>query len=269
MLTSVIFYLYRPTYIEPFCTQSLLQSSVDVRVTYNRSDPSFYMIQNDTTKDKDYRFEITSISLICPVVTLTESLTPLMDGLTQNSPARYKFNSFDVKNFTIAKDSTMVTIPRIYNHKIPSRMVMGFFRQLTISGQKCLSPYQTTDKLSIRSLRLCCNGLVVREFKPTTGGNMYTECFLAFAQFAGAEKTPFCIDKGRYESGSTLFAFDMMDNCESSICSSEIILSGYMSIEVELLTQTDETLILMTLSTNPCSLDIDKNLCARITKGLA
>ena len=257
-----------PSLLEPLGCDSFLQSNVELKVTLNRSDPSFYMLQNELTKDNDYRFEIGLINLICPVVSLTDSLTPMMGGLCDLAPARYTFLSYDVKTFTIPADTTMITLPRVYNTKVPSRLVCCCYNQKAVSGNKLDTPYLTSDKFKIRSLRLSHNGLIIREFKPTIGNNQYTEDYLAFAQFAKAEKDVFCIDLEDFKDGSTYYSMDILGNCESPLCQAEVILSGYMSIEIEMLEATTDQQIFMVFGLSPTTLDIDMNQNCRFSRGI-
>ena len=226
------------------------------------------MLQNEASKGNDYRFEITLINLICPVVSLTESLTPLMSGLCDKSPARYHFLSYDIKTFSVPAHTTVLSIPRVYNTKIPSRMILAFYKQEMISGCKTECNYLTSTDINLRYLRVCHNGLVIREFKPTVGNNQHTEDFLAFAQFARGSKTRFPIDIDDYKSGYTYFSMDLLENCESPLCSAEVILSGYMSLEIEMNEPTKDQHILMCYGSSPSSLDIDMNHHCRFSRGV-
>ena len=214
---SAIVEFIGPCLLEPFTTPAFMQANIDARITLNRSEAAFYMIQGDDNQDAAYLFEITKIALICPMVTLTDSLQPLMANLCDTSPARYKFLHYDIRTFTIPAQSSIVNLPKIYNYKTPSRLLMCFYEQDTFIGSKKKTPYHTADNtdLRLRKLSLIHNGLVAREFTPTVANNNYTEAFLAFTRFAKCESTPFCIDLDRYIEGSTYFAADLLENCDS------------------------------------------------------
>ena len=190
--------------IEVFGSEAFLQPNVEVRVTLNRSDPSFYMIQNAATKDNDYQFQITKIAYICPVVTLTDSLQPMMDGLCDESPGRYRFMSYAMKTFSIPKDTVILSIPNLFNNKVPSKMLMAIYNQNAFSGNKIDTPFLTATDFDMRSLKVLHNRLIIRDYKPTQGNNNYTEAFLEFAQFAKAQDIDFCVNKSNYMDGSTL-----------------------------------------------------------------
>ena len=69
-----------------------LLPEVPLRVTVNRSDPRFYLLLGAGAEKNNYVFDITNINLRVPVVSLNESLRPMMPELISKNPARYFFN---------------------------------------------------------------------------------------------------------------------------------------------------------------------------------
>ncbi len=84
--------------IDLFNTHGYMKSGVPIWITYTRSIPEFYVIQDNTTEKNVYRFEITKLCLLVPVVKVTETLTPKIERLFKTVPARYHFESINAKH---------------------------------------------------------------------------------------------------------------------------------------------------------------------------
>ena len=133
-----------------------------------------------------------------------------------------------------------------------------------------LSPYLTADSSQIRSLKVYHNGLLIASFAPGNGtdDSIFSRDYSAFVEFADALDKPFCVDLQCFRYGSTFFSVNLLQSCETQICSSEVILSGYLSVELELKKEATENLILMCVGLSPATMDIDKNMNCRFTRGV-
>ena len=191
------------------------------------------------------------------MITLTDSLQPLMQGLTDNAPARYKFLSYEIRTFTIPTQSSLINLPHLFNEKIPSRLLLAFYNQSAFIGDKTDTPYLTATDLKLRTIKIFHNGIVVREFRPSLGDNDHTEAFLTFAKYAKAENVPFCVDLDKFKKGNTFFAIDLLENCDSPQTMQASLVSGYMHIEAETVEPTKKPLIFLVIGESPASFDID------------
>ncbi len=72
--------------IDLFETNGFMKSGVPIRVSYTRSAPDFYMVHDKDTEMHTYRFEITKILLLIPVIKVTESLLPEIERLCDIQP---------------------------------------------------------------------------------------------------------------------------------------------------------------------------------------
>lgn len=225
-------------------------------------------MMDDETKANDYRFEFTKINLLCPIVTITDTITPLLKNMNDMAPSRYKFTAYDIKTYNLPIQSTIYTVPRVYNHKLPSRMLTFFLPQKALTGNVKINPFLTSNKIDVRNLRYYHNAVLCRDYTPSLAGNAYTEAYLSFAKFARAQDIPFCVDLAAFKEGSTFYSFDLLQSCESPVCSSEVILSGYLNIELELNRPTEEAYVMVVIGFSPSSLDIDLNMHCRFNKGV-
>lgn len=257
-----------PLLVDPLTTQGFLQTDVECKLTFTRSSPAFYLVMDDATKANNYRFEFTKINLLVPIVTITDSITPFLKEMTALAPSRYKFLAYDCKTYSLPVQSTMFSVARVYNHKLPSRMLAFFLPQNALTGNVKVNPFLTSTKIDVRNFRFYHNGVLSIDYAPTLAGNDYTEAFLNFARFARAQDLPFCVTLDAFKQGSTYYSFDLLQACESPMCSEEVILSGHLSIELELNKPTEESYVLVIIGFSPSSFDIDKNGNCRFNKGV-
>ena len=191
MNVSVI--IVGPTLIDVFNTEAYLQSGVSVKCTYNRSEPAFYMLQGDANRTESYRFEISKIGLYVPIVKVTESLLPYLGELTDSAPARYPFSSVDCKQYNISGQSSLFQIGKLYEGRIPHRLVLAFYRQTSVAGSTSSSGLFTSSDISLRSIKLGHNGLTWKEVLPQFDDGLYTTIYRDLVQFARSDSLQFMI----------------------------------------------------------------------------
>ena len=104
-----------------FDLEGYLIANTAIRVTLNRSDPRFYMLVGPDAVDNNYVFDISEINLRIPVITLTDSLKPMIPDLISEAPARYYYTGITTKQFSLPKDASLHEIPRVFSDKIPQR----------------------------------------------------------------------------------------------------------------------------------------------------
>ncbi len=61
-------------------------------------------------------------------------------------------------------------------------------------------------------------------------------------------------------------AFDVLDACSGDDCNSDLLLSGYLSINLDLDEPLEDSHIMVVYGFSPDTCDIDLNCNARITK---
>ncbi len=181
------------TMIDLFNTNGFMKSGVPIKITYTKSNPAFYMIQDSTTKKNTYRFDITKLCLLVPVIKVTESLIPEIESLCKTAPARYHFESINVKQFLLTPHTRIVEYPKIYTCRIPQRLVVCFYKQTSMAGSVTENPFLTSSDIKIRSLDIVHNGLVLKNIQPHFDTNSFSCCYKAFLDFVGAKEGGYMI----------------------------------------------------------------------------
>ncbi len=246
-------------------TDGLLRGGVPIRLTYHRSDPNFYLLVDNTTQTKNYRFTISKIGLYVSVVRVNESVLPMLEPLCDINPARYYFNSLICKKYNIAKGSYIFNVLSLYDGKIPQRILLAFHKQAAVVGNKLLSPFFTSNSIKIKEVKILHNGYAVRQVRPNIHTGEYVLCYRDFVNFVGCSSEPYMITHNDYPKGYRFIAFDFMDGCDDE-CASEVLLTGCLSLEVEFDSAVDEPHVLLVYGVSPDSMDIDSSSCARISR---
>ena len=87
-------------------------------------------------------------------------------------------------------------------------------------------------------------------------------------EFADAENVAFMVQKDDMTKGHAYFTFDLLENCESKECSAEVLMSGYLSLDIELEEALADPHIMTTIAFAPASFDLTKEGECRITKAV-
>ena len=186
-----------PTLIDPFQTLGYLQSNIGITVTYNRSDPRFYLLTDDTTGTDEFRFEITDIAMKVRVLRVQTDIQPYLKTLCADMPARYHYTSMICRVYQIAADSLVFNMPRLFTETVPQRLMCGLYQTQTLLGSKLKTPYFTSSSVKVRSIKLHHNGLVVRELRPdfSVAKRQYGEAYRAYLEYAAALDRGYMIGK--------------------------------------------------------------------------
>ncbi len=181
------------TLIDIFNTKGYLKSKVGLQITYIRSAPEFYLLVDDDMAKNTYRYEISDMELILPVVKISESLVPMVDALTDYEPARYYFESLIAKQYNLGIDTQIAELPNVFSKRIPQRFIVCMYSQTALAGGVTKNPFLTSTEPKIRALKIKLNGIVVREVNPNFEDGKYTSCYKSFLEFVGVDDEQYMI----------------------------------------------------------------------------
>ena len=254
-----------PTFIDVFQTEGYLMPATPLRITFKRSREEFYLTTDTTNGNVEYLFSIDKIGLYVPTLKVAPYMTPLLEMQTDEVPARYRFDSIDARRFPLPKDTLTHTYSRVYQGKIPSKMAIAFYRQDAFTGSRDRAAL-ITPELDIRRVQMAVNGLVVREHVVNFGEALYMESFRRFTDWMGATTTDYLVDHRAFYKGVTFFTFDMIENCQSMVCSEESLLTGFVDISLQFGLAVPAEMLMVVFAISPDVLDISKERAARYTR---
>ena len=253
------------TFIDCLQTEGYLMPATPLRITFKRSHDQLYTTTATANVGVEYRFFIDKIGLYVPTVKVAPYMTPLLEMQTDEVPARYRFDAIDARQFPVPKSTITRTYSRVYQGKIPSKMVIAFYRQDAFVGSRSRAALLTAE-LDINRIQLYVNGIVIREHVLDFDEEVFLESYRRFTDWLGTTHTEALFDEGQFKDGIAFFAFDMMENCHMTQCSEETLLTGFVDISIQMGKAVPAEMVMMVYAISPDVIDISKERAARYTR---
>lgn len=144
------------------------------------------------------------------------------------APAKYILNRAEVRSVTIDNGVTSKNIENIVNGRLPRRVYIGFVTNDAYSGSYTTNPFNF-DNFGINSLCCFVNGEPIpqRAYTPDFSKDLYTREFLNLYKVSDQfdNDSRMYVEKGKYKSGYTLFAFNLSQDCTQGYNS-----TGYVNL---------------------------------------
>ena len=222
------------TLIDLFQTDSYLMPACPLRIKYRKNRDGFYVITLPEGKDQEYNFSIEKISLHAPTISVAPSMTPLLEMQTDGAPAAYNFEALGIKQFPLSKDSITRHYSRVFEGRLPSRVLVTFFDQSAFSGVgRDKNPLMTSD-VNVRSISLCVNGVGLREVQVNYGERIFMEAYQQFIKWMNKKDKEYMVTAKNFPNGFRFYAFDLRDNCGKEHCLEETLTQGYIDLKLDL-----------------------------------
>ena len=170
-----------------FTTPGFLLPATPLKITFRRSPPSFYTITLPAQIASDFIFNIEDIRLITPVININSSLVPLLESQTDIHPSCYSFSNLSMKMYSLPAKCLTRTFRRIFENKLPSKLLLGFFNESSYVGTKDEAPFMTAD-VDLSDVKLAINGVVVSNYKIDFKKGMYMDVYRRYLEFVNATK---------------------------------------------------------------------------------
>ena len=254
------------TLIDCFQAPGYLLPHTPMTVTFKRSRDQFYVTTNDALRQEAYAFNIIKIGLIVPTIKVDPFLSPLLEMQTDNEvPARYPFESIEIRQFTFPIGALSSTFRKVFQGKIPSKMAIAFYHEGSLVGERFRAALQTAT-LPINRVQVSINGLVVREHVLDLYDRNYLAIYQQWTDWLGVSEVDWPYDEKDFKEGQTFLPFDFMENCSGSKCDEEALLSGSLDIDVQLQAAAPTDIIMVVYALSPNNVQIFKGRTARHVK---
>ena len=248
-------------------TDSYLPPQCPMRIVYRMSPEKFYILTEKANAGTDYYFQINEIYLQIPTVKINPELSIQLESLFDKEPARLSFESINVRQFTLADGLRAKTFNRVFDSKLPQKILVGFYSQDSLVGARDESPL-LCELADVTNLKLYVNGIALREHVIDYAGGIYMKTYRSFLDFFGNSETDFPVTHTVFPEGCRLYAFDLLNNCNDGLCSQELLKSGYIDLEVTFKDKLDKYLVMVVYSLSPDVLDINKKRECRLTRAI-
>ena len=248
-------------------TDSYLPPRCPMRIVYRMSPEKFYILTDKDNANLNYRFQINEIFLQVPTVKINPELSLHLESLFDKEPGRLSFESINVRQFTLADGLRAKTFNRVFDSKLPQKILIGFYTQDSLVGARHESPV-ICELAAVTNMRLYVNGIALREHVVDYENDLYMKTYRTFLDFFGHSESDFPVTHAAFPDGYRMYAFDLLNNCNDGMCSQELLQSGYIDLEVTFKEKLEKYLVMVVYSLSPDVLDIDKNRECRLTRAI-
>ena len=257
-----------PTLLDFFQTEGFLLPNTPLSLTYRLATPEQYLVVRPDIKDtlNNSFFKITEIYLFIPVMKINPTLAPYMESLISREPARFRFESLDCRQYTIAKDMQTKFFNKCYDGRVPHKFMLAVYDQSALIGDRTINNLFTSTEAEVVEVRVYVNGSLVREFNTNFSKKTYMQAFkdcVTWFQAAGKEHV---LSYDTFKNGHRYFAVDLMEGCESQACEPNLLQSGFVDIEIKFSKKLAATAVMLIYGISPDTLDIDNKRSCRLTR---
>ena len=196
-----------------FQQDKLLLNKVDISVTLSRSANEFCLLSS--TK-KDYKVIFKDAVLLVKRVTASDHASSAIEKTLERGRAKYAIDNIRCKDITIPPGNRSLVEDRLFNGKIPNRVIVVFVDNDALHGSYCTNPFNF-KRMNISEIGLSINGQPIPYSEPLKlnfGEDGYGEYIRAYhSLFTGTDIK--CSDRGNnisqadFADGYTIFTFNL------------------------------------------------------------
>ena len=202
-----------------FQQDKLLLNKVDVNVTLSRATNEFCLLSS--TK-KEYKVVFKDAVMLVKRVTASDHATSAIEKTLEKGRAKYTVDNIHCKDISIPPGNRSLIEDRLFNGRIPNRVIIVFVDNNAFHGSYDTNPYNFKH-MNISEIGLSINGQPIPYSEPLKlhfDDNGYGECIRAYhALFTGTDIK--CADRGNnigrleFANGYSIFAFNLAPDSET------------------------------------------------------
>lgn len=239
--------------VDMFQSEGYLIPNTPLRITLIRSEPAFYLLH----EGKQCKFLIEDISLEVTSVKAEPALVNEIEQELENRPCVYRWDDLVMKSYTLSQNALTASFQKIFESVLPRKLIFAIVSQNAYKGHESLSPYYFNHNF-IDKLGLSINGLEVRCHRPNFEAGQFTKSYSEFLNLVKNKLT--LVNKDHFSETTSLFCYDLLEGCTSSIkCSEEILQTGVMDLMMSFSKKLPAPMMLLVFAYLPGELHIDKN----------
>ena len=195
-----------------FQQEKLLLSKTDISVVLTRAANAFCLL---SAKKKEYRVVFKDAQLLVQRVSASDKTSEGIEKALERGRAKYTVNKMQCKDITIPPGNRSITEDRLFNGKIPNRVIVVFVDNDAFHGSYDANPFNFKH-MNITEIGFSINGQPLPYSEPlklhfnNDGSGQFVRAYHAL--FSGIDK---CLDKGNnikrseFGQGYTIFTFNL------------------------------------------------------------
>lgn len=239
-----------PLHSDILRVDKLLPNRMSLDVSLTREADAFSLMTEET--GEKYKIHIIGLRLHVRKIQCTEAYVGEVNRrLDEGQRARYPLTRSLVKTRQIAKGSLNVTMPNLYNGRIPQTIIVGFVDSAAFTGSLTKNPFNF-QHFGINSMHLSVNSksYPAIHYTPEFAKDMYMREYRCLNDALGIKSSnqACIITPELFKSGATLFAFDLTpDGCSGFHIHAQE--RGHMQLDFQFGTATADSITCVVYAT--------------------
>nr|XP_022311101.1 uncharacterized protein F54H12.2-like [Crassostrea virginica] len=229
-------------HLDLFQQEKFIPNGVDIRLRFNRTKSSFYMM---TAANSSGKVQILSMLMWVRKVRPTPTVLNAINQGLNTETAKYPLRRVEVKTFTIGAGTHSKIEDHLFQGQMPKRIVVGLVANDAFNGIPTRNPFNFQNA-GVKKLEISINGetITTRPYEPDFADNLYLRSYLSLYQGLGKLGDDWAPDVtlGEYKNGYTLWCIDFTKDQEAQLDKFHLIQTGNLRIELQFAQNTVETL---------------------------
>ncbi|XP_053391890.1 uncharacterized protein F54H12.2-like [Mercenaria mercenaria] len=215
--TSKTLDLQGPIFHDYFSLERYLLNQVDVKVKLYRSSPDFCLVSSESSPA--FKIEIEDIYILARKIRVNPAVIYGHADILKNTNAKYPYTRVECRSQSVASGSTSFHWENILQNQRPNKVVIGFVKSKTVSGDYGTNPFNF-ENCNIQSIYLYADGLPVGgnplklDFNEVTGQSnirAYVNTFTATGKWRQPDEGN-QLSREQFNAGTTMFVFQLEPN---------------------------------------------------------
>lgn len=168
--------------VDCFAIDKYLIPNVEIKISFQRENPKFYMVQSKESEDKVYPIAITEAQILCRSFKVNSSIQMAHERLLrEHQLAKYHFKKLQLKHFNVPSNQSNFTVDNLIMGNIPSMIVFAFVPTAVFNGDHRKSPFVFNNH-GLENLTVYVNATPVHTYKNVWNAGVGHLCDYSYSQ---------------------------------------------------------------------------------------
>ena len=255
---SKMFETFGRVHSEIFNQNKMLPGGTELRVKFQRNDPSFCLISKSPTAT--YTISVDTAILMVRHCKIAPHIRESHIKALQQRNIKYPVSKVHVKFFTRGSGRSDLSEPNLVSGVLPNRVIVGLVRSDSFNGLKTGNPFNFKH-FSAQNIVLRKNGtpIPVEEIDLDFENNIFYQGYMSLIQGTGNLYVDhsFGINPKQFKNGYTLYGFDLTPDLGP--CNTfNLLQEGKLSLDIKLKTATTVSVTTVAFLEYDSIIELDK-----------
>ena len=243
-------------------SNGFLKPGFPFKIRFRKSTPAFYTVKHPDNTNS-YVFNLEEFTLKVPCVVVQPDIAELLSRQLDVAPADYRFTGTNIIQYTISGDTLTAKFSRVFQGKLPSKLLVAFYDQESFIGSETSLPLVTSN-VNVQNISLSINSVVVRQFNVNFKEKLYLELYDKFIEYVGASGSDYYIPYNQYIRGHMFYPFILNQKPEGMpVLPIQALNQGFIDLTITLRERPGNDVIMAVFYQSPECLSITNKDMAR------